>query len=50
MQAGQGKVKPVLTQVIADRNLAAKRITAPFHVERIQVIRIGLHQNRDSET
>jgi hypothetical protein len=46
---GEGERNPVLTQVVADGNLAAERVAAPLDGELAQIIRAGLHQHRHVE-
>ncbi len=46
MFAGQGVFETVLTQVIADGNLAAEAIAAALNRQIHRIIRIGLHQDR----
>ena len=43
---GQREGEAVLAQVVADRDLAAEGVAAALDVERSQVIRVGLHQDR----
>ena len=46
MLAGQGKRNAVLTQVIAERNFAAKAVAAGRQTHLIKVILFRLHQHR----
>ena len=49
MPLRQAEGQPVLTQVVADRDLSAERIPTPLYVQLIQVVGVGLHQDRHGE-
>src|ERR1017187_7558771 len=45
MFSREGKLHPILAQVIADRDLPAERIPPPLQSELVKVIGAGLHQD-----
>ena len=50
VQTGKGILKSILAQVIANRYFSAEGIATILNIKSIQIVRIGLYQNRNIES